>query len=144
MEPSLKKRQIVNLPPLYKDIWTLICEHLEWPELYAMAMVAKIVRRAALPILKQHATKLLEKICGQIYIGRLNTAPNYFWYRHGGVIVRFTIPFAPDDAKWQHVFELVRTLVTAHQRAHGNILPSHIAQTFDEETARFYAICDKT
>jgi hypothetical protein len=47
------------VPAFYKDFWTLVVRHLDWPELYALTKVARKPRKAALPVLLQaHAEDL--------------------------------------------------------------------------------------
>jgi hypothetical protein len=51
MERYLKRIKVVPIPPVYRDIWTLIAAQLEWPELYALTRTCKQCKAAAEPFL---------------------------------------------------------------------------------------------
>jgi hypothetical protein len=104
---------------LYKDFWTLLVPHLEWPEVYALTKVARKPRKAALPVLlKVHGEELRLRVLWKMieYDRRVTPAesnPYHLWYIRGfgGDCLWFETPSHPRLVNNTTVYGLIHHIL---------------------------------
>jgi hypothetical protein len=104
-------------PRLYKDFWTLIVPHLEWPEVYALTKVARKPRKAALHVLlnvhgEDLRLRVLWKMIG--YDRRVTPTkgfPYHLWYIKGFGGTWFATPSHPRLVNNTTVYGLIHHIL---------------------------------